>query len=538
VTAALRDGAGVGRWRVDHDGQRCGEVPMAHQQICASPVFLGREVSHELGPLYQLWHFARPMLVIAHHDHALEFNRNQLQHVRAKDWSTLGLVAEFLLGSAIGTAFGAGFTRHKTHFKTEFGKPVADSRLPLVEAHVRELTAQLSAAGRGLSPFDLEDVDLDLLTLNVLSDVCYGKDFARANFQEILRLKLLHDELMPDLGAPRTCMPGYRWLPTRLNRALRRYEARWTRFCRQAWSEIAAGSDCVVGHLRALEAAGALRLTEREVRHNLEEILLFNIDIINSVVGGLLVDLARRPEWQARLRREIAEQTGLSRAAPLTAAELARLTDMDNFITESARLRPPLSLTLPEELPCDMVIGGARVPAGTPVVIDCFTINHDPGVFPQPDSFDPDRFRGRAGLRHKMFRFGMGPRKCLGQNYATNILKTLLVHLLSEQHFSVADASEVLPQEKRVTNSRGEELRYTAPSGDVRGGGMAYFSPYLVFPRLRSVPLWRSPMLAPVIDAEEIISRHWLRGSAVHPETVDKPQPLRIVPAKVTFAGA
>lgn len=57
---------------------------------------------------------------------------------------------------------------------------------------------------------------------------------------------------------------------------------------------------------------------------------------------------------------------------------------------------------------------------GIPVILPAAAIQRDPKYFPNPDTFDPERF-SEDNKKHIVpctyFPFGEGPRKCIGKNF-------------------------------------------------------------------------------------------------------------------------
>lgn len=94
---------------------------------------------------------------------------------------------------------------------------------------------------------------------------------------------------------------------------------------------------------------------------------------------------------------------------------------------ESMRLSPPTFFSLPEQSGQHKVLpGGGVLPAGTPVIIDAWTLNRRSEVWGTDSlEFDPTRFRDlkASDYRYSLWRFGMGPRKCVGQFFADKIIK-------------------------------------------------------------------------------------------------------------------
>ena len=72
---------------------------------------------------------------------------------------------------------------------------------------------------------------------------------------------------------------------------------------------------------------------------------------------------------------------------------------------------------------------------GTMIVPSTWLALHDPEAYPQPDTFDPERWiSGTAEEQGRNWLvFGTGPHVCIGQNYAISNLM-LLLHKLSAQY--------------------------------------------------------------------------------------------------------
>jgi cytochrome P450 len=89
-------------------------------------------------------------------------------------------------------------------------------------------------------------------------------------------------------------------------------------------------------------------------------------------------------------------------------------------ILESMRCYPPVWIIGREALR-DTELGGHRVPRGTRLWISPWVLHRDPDLFPQPESFCPERWLD--GLQKRLPRFaylpfGGGPRLCIGNAFA------------------------------------------------------------------------------------------------------------------------
>lgn len=76
--------------------------------------------------------------------------------------------------------------------------------------------------------------------------------------------------------------------------------------------------------------------------------------------------------------------------------------------------------------------------------MQCYTTQRDPDAFPEPETWNPDRWLGPrkdadAERAKELFMpFSKGPRACLGQNLAMMELKVTTASLLLHSRISVA----------------------------------------------------------------------------------------------------
>ncbi|MBY8853458.1 cytochrome P450, partial [Saccharothrix sp. MB29] len=98
--------------------------------------------------------------------------------------------------------------------------------------------------------------------------------------------------------------------------------------------------------------------------------------------------LARNPEAERRLWAEV---DAVLAGRPASFDDLARLPYAKRVLTEVLRLYPPTWM-LSRVTVADTTIAGTTLPRGTDVVISPYALQRDPAVFPDPDTFDPDRW--------------------------------------------------------------------------------------------------------------------------------------------------
>jgi cytochrome P450 len=131
----------------------------------------------------------------------------------------------------------------------------------------------------------------------------------------------------------------------------------------------------------------------------------------------LWLALHDHPEIDRRLRAEIRDVLGDRRPV---FADLERLPYTRMVLQETMRVYPSVWM-FPRAASEDTVIGGHRIPAGSPVILSPYVTHRDPAFWPDPDRFDPERFspeRAPGRPRGAYFPFGGGPRICLGAAFA------------------------------------------------------------------------------------------------------------------------
>lgn len=152
-----------------------------------------------------------------------------------------------------------------------------------------------------------------------------------------------------------------------------------------------------------------------------------------------LLELARRPEQLRRVLEELDQHFGVD--GEVTFQSLRETPVLENVIKEVLRLHPPL-IFLIRKVMQDFHFKGYTVKAGKYVCASPRVSHRIAEVFPDPDTFDPDRYteaRQEDAQPYSWIAFGGGKHKCSGNAFAMLQLKAIFSILLRRYTFELID---------------------------------------------------------------------------------------------------
>jgi cytochrome P450 len=91
-----------------------------------------------------------------------------------------------------------------------------------------------------------------------------------------------------------------------------------------------------------------------------------------------------------------------------------------------------------------VTIGGWDYAPGVCLLANSYLVHHDPEIYPEPYTFQPERFLDDGPGTYTWIPFGGGRRRCLGASFALLEMKTVLREVL--RRYDVApgvDGAEV-----------------------------------------------------------------------------------------------
>ncbi|XP_018785106.1 PREDICTED: cytochrome P450 6g1-like [Bactrocera latifrons] len=168
----------------------------------------------------------------------------------------------------------------------------------------------------------------------------------------------------------------------------------------------------------------------------------------SSTMTFALYELSKRPDLQERLRNEICEAF-VAEQGRLSYETINNLPYLGMVVDEILRLYPSLPFLGREHLPKEgekpfdlKPYYDYTVPVGMHLYIPIFGIQRDPEFWPNPDTFDPERFNAENKKTHKPMSylpFGSGPRNCIGGRIGLLQSKLGLVHILKNHYVTTCE---------------------------------------------------------------------------------------------------
>uniref|UniRef100_A0A1A9V3D3 Cytochrome P450 n=1 Tax=Glossina austeni TaxID=7395 RepID=A0A1A9V3D3_GLOAU len=176
---------------------------------------------------------------------------------------------------------------------------------------------------------------------------------------------------------------------------------------------------------------------------------LAGFESTSTTMSFALYELAKHPEMQERLRKEICDTLNESRGE-ISQQIIESLEYMQMIIDETLRLYPPLPFLDRE---CSLPKGQSyslepfhsfSIPAGMPVYTPVYALHMDPKYFPQPHEFQPERFsleRKKLITPYTYMPFGLGPHACIGERFAMLQTKIGLLNFLRNHRVAMGEKS-------------------------------------------------------------------------------------------------
>ncbi|CAM6102442.1 unnamed protein product [Calypogeia fissa] len=189
--------------------------------------------------------------------------------------------------------------------------------------------------------------------------------------------------------------------------------------------------------LHFLLAAGD-EVTSKQLRDDLMTMLIAGHETSAAVLTWTFYLLALNPTVTAKIQMEV--DAVLGDRAP-TIEDMKKLRYTTNVINESMRLYPQPPVLIRRSLEDDM-LGKYFIKKGEDIFISTWNLHRSPKLWEESDEFRPDRWdsysAAEASQDFRFLPFGGGPRKCVGDVFATFETVTALAMIVRRFDFEMA----------------------------------------------------------------------------------------------------
>jgi cytochrome P450 len=238
--------------------------------------------------------------------------------------------------------------------------------------------------------------------------------------------------------AGRSILPVPQWAPTPLNARLRSTRRRLDAISAELIAERRGrGGARPSNEAHGDDLMGLLLdsgLSDAAIRDELVTMVIAGHETAAAALMWTLMLLAEHQPAQDRVRAELADHH-----APVSLLHhRTQLPWTRAVVDEALRLYPPAWALSRRSREAD-VIGGQIVPPGTTVIISPWLLHRRSDIWYDSAGFRPERFLASAGSRDGYLPFGMGPRLCIGREFALGEMVMVLSRLLRTRRVRLPD---------------------------------------------------------------------------------------------------
>jgi len=336
-----------------------------------------------------------------------------------------------ILGNGLVTSEGAHWRSQRKLMQPNFMKAKVRAYAPLMST-ITETMLEAWTPGEAVTV----NFEFSRLTSQIALKALFDLDDAgdRQHFTDTLKraIDIMTSRLRRLVKAPL-------WLPTpetlRLKRALSELDRTVLGFIAAARARGTEGDDLLSRLLAATDEDGS-HMSDSELRDEAMTLYLAGHETTALALTWTWVLLSQHPSVEDKLASEW--RTVLGGRTPAL-KDVADLPYTSAVITEAMRLYPPVYI-MGREATKDLELGGYRVKRGYTVLMSQWVSHRDPEIFPDPETFRPERWEDGLARRipkFAYFPFGGGQRVCIGTDFASVEAAIILAAVGQRYRFTI-----------------------------------------------------------------------------------------------------
>jgi cytochrome P450 len=167
---------------------------------------------------------------------------------------------------------------------------------------------------------------------------------------------------------------------------------------------------------------------------------------LQAALAYHLLHLAQYPEVTARAREEV---QAVWPEGPADLARIRALTYVLRTCKESRRRARLVPNTFFGVVKNDLEIQGYRIPKGWKAMGLIGSTHHDPATFPDPETYNPDRFADQCPM-YVAHGGDFDPHRCIGEGFADLVMTLLTARLLQAYTWELVPGQDLGPRTGKV----------------------------------------------------------------------------------------
>nr|WMX25292.1 cytochrome P450 monooxygenase CYP76AD-2 [Lophophora williamsii] len=306
--------------------------------------------------------------------------------------------------------------------------------------------------------------------LNLLSNTFFSMDLCAYDSSGSQEFKDLAWHIMEEIGRPNISdfFPLIKALDLQgVKRSISTYFSKmlevFDKIIHKRLSDQIGSKDDVLDALLNLVKQNELTLDN--VRHMLIDLFVAGTDTTSNTIEWALTELLRHPEKMTKAQAEIEQLLEKGQSRSIQESDISKLPYIQAIVKETMRLHPAAPFLIPRKATTNIELCGYWVPKNAQVWVNVWSMGRDPSVWPDFESFTPERFlESEIDIRGRDFElmpFGTGRRICPGMPLAYRMLHLMLATFLHSFNWKLDNG--LSPEEVDMEEKFGVALAKVQP---------------------------------------------------------------------------